>query len=49
MVLDRKEPETIEMDLDELKEYLQEHPDEILRITLGEGSDERSQNQTGVE
>ena len=47
--MDKKEPKAKEMDLDEVREYLQEHPDEILHITVGEDSDERSQDQTGVE
>ena len=44
----KKEPEVKEMDLDEVREYIQEHPDEIIHITVGKDNDERSQNQTGV-
>ena len=44
----KKESEVREMNLDEVREYIQEHPDEIIHITVGEYSDERSQNQTGV-
>ena len=45
----KKEPEVKEMDLDEVREYLQEHPDEIIHITVDGDSDERSQNQAGIE
>ena len=42
--MEKKELETKEMDLDELKVYLQEHPNEIVHISLGGNSNERSQN-----
>ena len=44
----KKEPEVKEMDLDEVREYIQEHPDEIIHITVGKDDDERRQNQTSV-
>ena len=44
----KKEPEVKEMDLDEVREYIQEHPDVIIHITVGKDDDERSQNQTSV-
>ncbi len=44
----KEEPEVKEMDMDEVREYIQEHPDEIIHITVGKDNDERSQNQTGV-
>ena len=40
--MEEKELETKEMDLDELKVYLQEHPDEIIHISLGGISNERN-------
>ena len=42
--MEKKNAETKEMNLEELKEYLQEHPDEIVHISVGENSDEGSQN-----
>ena len=47
--MDKKKSEAKEMDLDEVREYLHDHPDEIIHITVSENSDERSQNQTCVE
>ena len=44
----KKEPEVKEMDLDEVREYIREHPDEIIHIMVGKDDDERSQNQTSV-
>ena len=46
--MDRKEQETMEMDITELREYLQDHPDEIVHVMIGGNEDEGSSNQTRI-